>query len=352
MKPLQTPFDEDVGLFTSRTGSSWLDDAPSPSDLIFPATYQTQASLPLTSLSTGRTQTGTGLVSVDSDVRRFCAAELDVSQLNRIHKHLWLAGLERPARPLHQQLSIGRRIAVTECADLHLLWRDSTIYIKPLPDFLACAPIWNDVLNHDRSLHERASGFLLSYLWLVCYRSDLRAAHEMGLIPRTIDWPTWTRFARSISRHLDIHSLNGINVRYRHGELRLARVNWITRLCSRSRNPTTFLRGYQFGYYQYESFLSKNLSWLLSAVVYVTVVLTAMQVGLATERLGGNESFQRVSFGFTVFAILGPVGAVLVMGGVTILLVFVNYRYTLRQKTDWSSVAAMEDEHDGGKDGK
>jgi len=35
-----------------------------------------------------------------------------------------------------------------------------------------------------------------------------------------------------------------------------------------------------------------------------------MQVGLATERLQGNADFQQASYGFTVFAILGPICAV------------------------------------------
>ncbi|GAB1311990.1 hypothetical protein MFIFM68171_02200 [Madurella fahalii] len=34
-----------------------------------------------------------------------------------------------------------------------------------------------------------------------------------------------------------------------------------------------------------------------------------MQVGLATERLQGNTAFQQASYGFTIFAILGPLCA-------------------------------------------
>lgn len=350
MKPLRTPFDDEASLFVDRRGS-WLDDTPSPSDLILPATYQTRTALSLTTLRGGRTRTGTGLIAVASSIRRFCASELDVSQLNQIHTHLWMAGLERPARPLHQQLAIGRRIAITESAHLHLLWRDDTIYMKPLPDFLSCGAIWTDVLNRDRELHERAAGFLLSYLWLISHRSDLTAAHDIGLLPRHIDWPAWTRFAASVTNHLDVQSLNAINVRYRYGELRLHRINWITRFCSRSRNPTTFIRGFQFGYYQYRSFMKDNLSWLLTVVIYVGVVLTAMQVGLATDQLGGNETFQRASFGFTVAAILAPVCAVAIVGLVALLLFFINWRYAVKQAADWSGVSAMEYDHDERENG-
>ncbi|KAM7209827.1 hypothetical protein V8F06_014790 [Rhypophila decipiens] len=45
---------------------------------------------------------------------------------------------------------------------------------------------------------------------------------------------------------------------------------------------------------------------MAAATVFVALVLTAMQVGLATERLQGNAAFQQASYGFTIFAILGP----------------------------------------------
>jgi hypothetical protein len=46
---------------------------------------------------------------------------------------------------------------------------------------------------------------------------------------------------------------------------------------------------------------------MATTTVFVALVLTAMQVGLATERLQGDATFQQASYGFTVFAILGPI---------------------------------------------
>ena len=74
----------------------------------------------------------------------FFANEVDVSQLNKTDKHLWMAGLERPTRSLHQQISLGREIVVTEQADVHMLWEGSRIYIKPLPEFILCHDMWED----------------------------------------------------------------------------------------------------------------------------------------------------------------------------------------------------------------
>jgi Co/Zn/Cd efflux system component len=57
---------------------------------------------------------------------------------------------------------------------------------------------------------------------------------------------------------------------------------------------------------QYSAFFRDNFAWLASATIYIIIVLTAMQVGLATESLARNDAFQSASYGFTVFSILGP----------------------------------------------
>lgn len=36
-----------------------------------------------------------------ADLRTYLEADLDIEGLNKIHKHLWLAGLPQCARPLH-----------------------------------------------------------------------------------------------------------------------------------------------------------------------------------------------------------------------------------------------------------
>src|ERR1700743_100324 len=45
-----------------------------------------------------------------ASIRQYLSNEVDVSRLNKIHEHLWLAGLPRLARPLHEQILKGRRI--------------------------------------------------------------------------------------------------------------------------------------------------------------------------------------------------------------------------------------------------
>src|SRR5437764_1520576 len=72
----------------------------------------------------------------NDDLRGYLKKDLDVDGLNKIHKHLWFAGLPRCGRPLHHQLMVDRKIVLTERADLHFLWQDDRIYLKPLPDYL------------------------------------------------------------------------------------------------------------------------------------------------------------------------------------------------------------------------
>jgi hypothetical protein len=266
--------------------------------------------------------------------KRFLEWDLNVSRLNMIHKHLWMAGLPVCARTLHHQIMIGRDILVTERADVHLVWRGNCIYLKPLPGYLMDYNIWKDILCQDRALYEDGNGFLLSYMWLVCHKSDLKIAHEKGLIPSELSWESWVGFSRAVLSKLHHETLQDVSPRYLYGELRLPRLNLIYRFCSKTTNPTILIRGYQYSYHQYSTFVQRNFAWLLTAVVYITVVLTAMQVGLATEQLKNDERFNRASYSFTVFSILSPlIGVVLVAGTVLVLLVF-NLLYAIAHRSE------------------
>jgi hypothetical protein len=113
----------------------------------------------------------------------YLRSDMDVSRLNTIHRHLWLAGLPVCARALHHQIRIGREVVVTEQADLHLTWIKSRLFLKPLPEYIFDYTVWRDSLCHDELLYQSATGLLLSYLWLICNKSDLRIAQATGLLP-------------------------------------------------------------------------------------------------------------------------------------------------------------------------
>ncbi|KAL8910029.1 MAG: hypothetical protein Q9171_004655 [Xanthocarpia ochracea] len=253
----------------------------------------------------------------------FLKQELQVERLNDIHDWLWLAGRPMPARPLYYQKALRRDIVVHERMDLHLVWVDNRIFLKPIPRYLLDQQFWQEHLSckvgcsfptdgrHDSiqeraesttcercKIHQCALGFILSYAALISYESDLCIAKDANLVSSETTWPAWRSHVNQV---LAEGKRRKINKRYIFGELRLARLNMIYKYTWRS--P---VRGYLSAYTSYDHFWHRNLVRIASLFAYLAVVLTAMQVGLATTRLQGSYAFQQASFGFTVFSILAP----------------------------------------------
>lgn len=268
------------------------------------------------------------------DKTTYMHIELDLSRLNAVHSHLWLAGLTRPARPLHRQELIGREIVITEQADLHLVWYKSRMFIKPLPSFLLHYDSWVDIV-HRRDIYQYACGLLHSYTWLISRKSDLRIAHQIGLLSEEVTWERWTAFIDDFLEHVDGGYPQIVNPRYLYGELRLTRLNYIFRLLSvRQRS----IRAFKAAFFQfpdwYTSFLNDNFGWLVVVFGYIAIVLNAMQVGLGTTRLGHNDLFQNVSYGFSVFAITMPVIVVGSVVAASLVATLYNVQATLRYVRD------------------
>jgi len=269
---------------------------------------------------------------VADELRKYLKHDLDVTRLNLVHKHLWMAGLPQISRPLHGHVMIGRQIVITERADLHLVWHDNTIYLKPLPDYLLAYEIWADTITKDKDLFEDASGFLYSYMWLICHKSDWKIAHDLGLLSEAVHWEKWITFSKAVLENLDHKDLRHISPRYLYGELRLGRLDMVYGFCRKTTNLKILIRGYQYSYHQYSPFIERNFAWVLTAIIYVTIVLTAMQVGLATQSLRDNVPFNRASYGFTVFSILAPIVILFVAAIIIFVLVFFNWQYTTKRR--------------------
>ncbi|KAF5231960.1 hypothetical protein FAUST_8969, partial [Fusarium austroamericanum] len=222
--------------------------------------------------------------------------EIDLCRLANIHNFLWIAGRPMPPRPIHQQRLLNREIFITERLDLHLVWTTDRIFLKPLP-----LPVFNGEQCSCRGRRERALGFLFSYAALMAHESDFHIAKEAHLIPEEVQWSAWRKAVREILSTSPIYP--AIDPRFHYGELRLSRLNKIYFYWK------TPLSGYASRWNQYGSFFHDNFALLASSTVYIAVVLTAMQVGLATEALQNNTAFQSASYGFTIFSILGPLAA-------------------------------------------
>lgn len=279
------------------------------------------------------------LRKVSEDPDRFLTDDLDVTRLDKIAGQFiglrLTSRYKSVARSLHRQLVMDRKVIVTEQADLHLTWDNDGIYIKPLPAYLLDERIWTTYLCKSSNLYESASGFLLSYIWLITHESDFRLAisHESPLLPfgETLTWAMWQEVVEDLSHTINVITREGVNPRYTYGELRLDRLNQIYRY-----SPAilfsldhTFIRGYFYRYHNYSTFFEKNFSWLIVVFAYVSIVLSAMQVGLASTQLNSNPAFQHAAYGFTVFAIVLPAALVGIIIVVFILLIISNLLATV-----------------------
>ena len=261
---------------------------PPEYNTVLPATYYTEAE-------------GYTALTPDDDIIAFLDHDLDVSRLNHIHEKLWLAGRPMNYRSLGRQKMMKREIVTTEQADLHLTWSESTIFVKPFPRYLINHDFWIAHLCQSEELHRTACGFLFSYTRLIGYESDFDHAQRLNLVPQ-MTWTEWRAYIQDVQKTIDA---SHINRRYQYGELRLGRLNWIYRFYGRPQDRS-LIRGYLYNYRTYSSFFVRHFAWIFVVFVYVTTILTAMQVGLATQRLQSSQRFQYASYGFAVFSIAMP----------------------------------------------
>lgn len=188
----------------------------------------------------------------NDDPRQFLLYDLDLSRLNRIHGHLWMAGRPMRARPLHRYTMLGMEVLGTQQMDLHLLKYSNKLLVKPLPEWMLSYDFWKehickpgdadpDGTRKEDWLWESAAGFLVSYVWLITTPLDLKIAHEYTLLPSFITWHWWKAFVKDFMQHVNINTLHQVNKRYHFGDLRLGRINSIYRT---RYAHTHFVRGY------------------------------------------------------------------------------------------------------------
>lgn len=220
--------------------------------------------------------------------------------------------------------------------DLHLVWRnDGRIFLKPIPRILLDFEFWERYLPRsntracetstkdcEKATRGVALGFLYSYVCLIASENDFWIANEQRLLPRksgdaTIKWEDWKQLVREF---LEAYDPEKVHPRFLRAELRLSRLDLIHRLASGPR-----FEPYVREWNNYGSFFHDNVAWMTTAVVFIVVVLTAMSVGLATDRLKGNAAFQHACYGFTVFSILGLMCAF----GLVVLMAIINLAWDL-----------------------
>jgi hypothetical protein len=258
---------------------------------------------------------------VNDDVTKFLEKDLDLSRLNRIHTHLWMAGRPKMARSLHRYKMLGFDVLQTQQMDLHLLKFSNKLMLKPLAEYMLSYDFWTDNICSNSTLHKNACGFLLSYVWLLTTPLDLKFAHDLWLIPSFVTWNWWKSFVSDFVTHVDPNALDQVNERYHFGELRLARINSIYRTRFAF---THFVRGYLYGYNRYVVFFQRNFSWILIVFVFFSLVLAAMQVGASVDPLDSDKGFLKSCYIFVVFAMVSVAAVLGVVGLIFVIIYLFN----------------------------
>jgi hypothetical protein len=241
----------------------------------------------------------------------FLGKDLLVDRLNDVHGSIWMAGRPMPPRHIGHQIVLSREVVATEDMGLHLVWKAKRIFIKPLPKYLLDEGFWKQHLLQNlqdgaeaakqrQKIAHCARGFLLSYCALLSHESDFNLAQTLGLLPKGVKWEQWRSWVAQVIANCPYEN---VNQRFWYGELRLGRLNKIYRW-----RKGHLLRGYsRVGAPSvYTELLSENFATLAVALGYIVIVLTAMQVGLATNHLQQNAAFQGASWIFTVISVMAP----------------------------------------------
>ncbi|KAF3033954.1 hypothetical protein E8E12_001847 [Didymella heteroderae] len=229
----------------------------------------------------------------------------------------------------------GYEVLGTQQMDLHLLRYSNKVLIKPLPEYIMDHAFWKEHLCTHRGLHESASGWVLSYVWLITSPLDHKLAHENSLLPGAITWTWWKNFVIDFLSNVDMDTLHQVNERYHYGDLRLSRINTIYRT---RYFYSHFVRGYLYGYNRYVVFFERNFSWILILFVFLSLVLSAMQVGTALDELNNSKAFMKGSYGVVVLsmvfvaAVLGIVGLFFV--GVFLFNMVAAIRHAARKEKE------------------
>jgi hypothetical protein len=194
---------------------------------------------------------------------------------------------------------------------MHMVWEHSRrMHLKPIPRYLLNYKFWESHMTCDelcpcisnqfycqtdrgdevcprKKLYECGLGFLFSYIALVERECDFAIAQEHHLLPENVTWEKWVKLVQQLLGSGAANTRN-ISARYLFGELRLSRLDKIYAL-----RYSSTLRGYQFTYQTYGELFRDYLTPLTATTIYVALVLTAMQVGLATGRLSSNLAFPK-----------------------------------------------------------
>ncbi|KAL6405286.1 hypothetical protein AUP68_12130 [Ilyonectria robusta] len=275
---------------------------------------------------------GVSLDSTPKEIAIFIRDALNTPRLHRLYPYLWLVATQSSAKisPLHEQIVRGRSIVIAENPELHLLWVEERVFLKPIPEYLLSFALWEVHLPRSpahlpppppedtealrASARASALGFLRSYYYLIRHESDFRIAERENLIPSGLDWPKFHDFICKVKTNV---TNEDVSPRYKYGQLRLTRLNFWAK----------FVLGewqFQKVAWEYSQILSQFIAPFLVVIGVMSVVLSAMQVGAQVRP--DWEAFIDVSAWFSVVSLLF---AALLSTGIVAFTIFLLIRELL-----------------------
>jgi hypothetical protein len=205
-------------------------------------------------------------------------------QFDKIREYLHWAGFRGYYRSLSNlRTNKGRQFERVDEHGLHLVWKNETQYIKPLPScFNPAAP---DATPDFRKLKPCLRGLFHSYMKLIWSEFDFDLAIEECLLPESFKghggWDLWQGYRAAYQTYVALETdaePSKIHHRYEFGPLRLPRLNaimWLTRPDGRSH------------FHQIEdplfSFWRNYGAYIALIFVYLSLALSAMQVALIAD---------------------------------------------------------------------
>jgi hypothetical protein len=197
-----------------------------------------------------------------------------------VEKYYNFAGFPGNFHSLSQLKIYRRDIIRVDDLGLHLIWNESPVsthFIMPLPGVYANndgTPKWKwaELTPHSRAL-------IYSYSKLIQSQLDFSIAIENSLLdePFTRDggWQNWQHFIEYARQNYQ-NMPTSVESRFRFGDLRLNRLNWIfwfTYLGSHYYHTRAPILSFWHGYGK----------WVIIGFAYVSTMLTAMQVAIAAS---------------------------------------------------------------------
>ena len=240
---------------------------------------------------------GEARISLSSDtLPNYLEQELTTPDLNKLHPHFWKVATpsSKHVTPLTEQAVRARSIIITENPELHLVWTQDRVYIKPIPKYLLSHAFWEFLAKKGPvGVEEGAKGFLRTWALLVRHKSDFKIAQEKGLVSSKIKYPEFVRFIKGFEQLED----EEVSLRYSYGELRLHRLNIWAPIALRRRDFYTTFR-------QYGTFFGQYYGPITFVFGVFIIILSSMQVALAVEDISISKSWRSFAGVCRVFSIL------------------------------------------------